>query len=175
MTSYTPCFFGNGINMACVPGTIVAYVGSSSPIGWRLCDGTVYDPVANSLLHKALGQPVDPKLPNLNAFFLRGSGIATTSRYNGGNVRDTQLDSIKQHTHPVTETPHTHNFKLLNQDRVDFSSALAFNRLLDQPNAFTYQTQAPETNYNNTKVDASGSSVETRPFCYGINFIIKLD
>lgn len=175
MTSYTPCFFGNAINMACVPGTIVAYVGSVSPIGWRLCDGTSYDSTANPLLHKALGNPTLTNLPNLNAFFLRGVGTATTStRYNGGNVRDIQLDDIKQHTHSVTETPHSHNYNQLNAQNVSFGSTLGLGRLT-APTTYTYQTQAPQTNYNGTKVDASGNAVETRPFCYGVNYIIKLD
>lgn len=174
MTSYTPCFFGNGINMACVPGTIVAYVGSVSPIGWRLCDGTSYDAGSNPLLHKALGEPVQANLPNLNAFFLRGSGTATTSSYNGGNVRDIQLDAIKQHTHPVSETSHSHDYNQLNAESVSFGSTLGLGRLTS-PTTYTYKTQAPQTNYNGTNVDPSGSNVETRPFCYGINYIIKLD
>lgn len=159
-------FLINGINATCLAGTIVAYVGIYPPIGWAMCDGSAYDAVANPFLDKALGYPTQKNLPNLNAFFLRGSETAPSNlNYQGGNVRSMNNDSIKSHNHTTSERNHSHGYYRL----VDISISYGDTQGLIGSGS---STTTDNTTIGVT-IDNTGES-ETRPFCYGINYIIKL-
>lgn len=159
-------YFINGINAVVLPGMIVPYVSIGSPIGWRICDGSAYDASNNPYLDAVLGNPVTKNLPNLNAYFLRGSGTASNVNYAAGSVRTFQTDAVKSHTHPITETPHTHTYR--------------FNPITDAADTSSRSGAAGTVTFDTgtTVVDISINSIgdiETRPYCYGVNYIIKMD
>lgn len=159
-------YFINSFNAVVMPGTIIPYVGSSAPNGWRICDGSSYNEITNPQLDIALGFPATKVLPNLNAYFIRGSGTASNPNYAAGAVRTFQADSMKSHTHPVIESNHTHTYD--------------FNPITDRANSGTRSGATATTTFNTTTtvVDISINPIggaETRPYCYGVNYIIKLD
>jgi len=132
------------------PGTIIAYLGNMPPDGWMLCDGqrittASFPDLANALNSTALTTII----PNLSGLFLRATGTSTiSSNYVGPSIRTIQSDSIKIHYHE-----------------------------------FTYDAATPagsggtrltlETGFEKGIQNAGGT--ETRPYCYGVNWIIKTD
>jgi len=133
------------------PGTIIAYLGTDVPNGWILCDGQRVERASFPQLGSALGVPdssLNIVIPNLSGLFLRGIGSYLT--YSGpSNVKDIQLDDLKSHNHD-----------------------------------FIYRNQTPAGgNATSTILEGAATSVttastgstETRPYCYGVNWIIKTD
>lgn len=162
MASLSAAYLEGGVNAVIMPGTIIAFPSDFVPPGWALCNGAAYNVSQNPILHEVLG--FSGVLPNLNAAFLRGSGTASNPNYVAGSVRTTQTDGFKWHTHPVSETPHTHPIVVPNSVRADFGS---------RTGGFTV-TRQTSTNTTGVTVNSTGDA-ETRPFCYGIYYIIKLD
>ena len=158
----------NGINASIMPGTIIPYIGSIAPRGWSLCDGSSYDNSINPLLNYAIGNPSIKKLPNLGAAFLRGSGISPIdASYNGETVRTFQNDTIKLHNHNITEREHSHGYEKNGTTRAN-----AANRLGGVPSLVP--THETTISYTGVTINSIGDD-ETRPYCYGINYIIKMD
>lgn len=144
--------FNNSASNAPV-GTIVAYVGTSAPSGWLICDGSSFVAGTYPDLYSFLGNVANT--PNLNGFFLRGIGNAPDIydvSYNGPpNVRGTQLDAIKDHTHTINWS---------NTQRDGGSSVASY---LDLPGGVT----------GDTNLNPIADGTETRPINYGIIWIIK--
>jgi microcystin-dependent protein len=163
MSSATSYLVKN-INATIFPGTILAYVGSTAPTGWAICNGGPYDSALNPKLNTALGNPVTKNLPNLNAFFLRGAGVKNT--HDGLTVRTVATDTIKSHTHTISETPHLHTYQLAGSSSTTASGAATTR---------TTTNTSLNTSASSANVTINSSGTETRPFCYGINYIIKLD
>jgi microcystin-dependent protein len=157
----------NGTNALIMPGTIIPYVGATAPNGWAICDGSGYSPYANPLLHAALGQqPSSPYLlPNLAGLFLRGSGFKDNIVYNGGTVRTFQSDDVKKHNHPITDGGHVHSY-----NRNKFSSAA---NTSTRPGGEDYINDWTDKSF--TGITLQNSGTRTIPYCYGVNYIIKLD
>lgn len=143
----------NGVPINAPVGTIVAYVSSSiNPDGWIPCDGSIIsDSNYPSLVTFLTGTTGTATLPNMNNYFLRGTGTVTTTSpsftYSGPNVRSVQSDSIRDHTHNI---PYTYNDK-------DGGGSVSVVRTIISGSTGT--------------TDLSGT--ETRPINYGIIWIIK--
>jgi len=109
-------------------GYIMAYIGTSdiiqytdfdnnSIVGWFICDGRAISQLIYNNLFSVIGKQFNNaetdnasfNLPDYRGAFLRGNG---TSFNNSDNVsaplNTSQFDSIKNHTHNIIETPHTH-------------------------------------------------------------------
>ena len=162
--SSTTSYLIKNVNATIFPGTILAYVGSTAPSGWAICNGGSYDAALNPKWNVALGNPTIKNLPNLNAFFLRGAGVNNT--HNGSTVRTQATDEIISHTHVVNETPHSHTYSFPGSSSTT-ASGVASTR--------TNTTTLLNTSASSANVSIVQSGSETRPFCYGINYIIKLD
>lgn len=132
------------------PGTIIAYLGTMPPDGWMLCDGQQFVNASFPNLANALGSTTaNTLLPNLSGLFLRATGTSTiNSNYVGPPIRETQFDSIKRHYHNFTYDAAT-------------------------PSGSGGTRYTLETGVENGIQTAGGT--ETRPYCYGVNWIIKTD
>jgi microcystin-dependent protein len=114
------------------PGSISAFAGINTPLGWLPCDGRIVSAADYPALFNALGtawgegdplEPNDFHLPDLRGMFLRGvndtktggfidpEAESRTAQAAGGNtgnaVGSVQTDQFRSHTHtrPHTRTP----------------------------------------------------------------------
>lgn len=109
--------YSDGVNMYLVdnvmpPGAIQAFGGTTAPFGWLLCDGTTYGTNAYPALFAAIkytwgGGGNAFSVPNLQGYFLRGSGTSAIDPDSPRAVGSTQSDLFKSHTH--TDSGHIHN------------------------------------------------------------------
>jgi microcystin-dependent protein len=165
-------------------GTIMAYIGSTAPAGWLLCDGSTFeDNATNARLKQLLGNSLTT--PNLNARYLRGTGTVTGREAIA--LRGTQDDTFKPHNHAagtlVNSTTGEHNH-----------SDGDWSRLLRANTQYTMQgtdNSTGEPNLNEAKVmlnagnhthtisgntadSGNATANETRVFAYGVTWIIKI-
>jgi len=135
-------------------GSIGAYLGSSDPDGWIICNGIVRTNGADGryngllLLNIGSGTTSNYTPPNLQAMFLRGTG--TNGSYSGPALNAQQTDTFKSHSHTLSNT-------------------------------FTFRGDAagsgsaPTTNWNATpSATSTTGGTETRPVNIGVYWIIKL-
>ncbi len=175
-------------------GTIMAYIGTNAPEGWLLCDGNSFpDNVYYAQLKALLG---GTNTPNLAARYLRGTGVQEGR--GGIALKGTQYDEVRQHAHGVslnttTNGNHEHNpgngfTKLLRADNrywVNWGSTSSTNATnptiagslnvyesANLPFAGDHQHQV----IGNTASagSADGTYGDTRPYSYGVNYIIKI-
>ena len=167
-------------------GTIMAYIGATAPEGWLLCNGASFpDNVTNAKLRELLGSF---NTPNLTARYLRGVGTVNVGEINqrgGITLMGTQWDEIRPHAHNVNLTTnstgsHSHNTGFSNDD-YNGNGGTNKNGLEDDtttPNNRTLPTDAngnhSHTVTGNTANFGSVEANETRPFSYGVNYIIKI-
>jgi len=104
----------------CPPGTLVAYMGTTAPDGWLLCQGQSVSRTLYNNLYTVIGNASGSadtasfNVPDLRGRFLRGvdgsagrdpdSGTRTAMNPGGntGNlVGSVQVDALKSHTHTV--------------------------------------------------------------------------
>jgi microcystin-dependent protein len=107
MSSFTE----NGISVVPPIGSIMAYMGRTSPDGWIICDG---EPVYNTdskyqeLIDMGIGSVSGTNYytpPDLKGCFLQQGTVGTT----GGNSTATLSEAnMPSHTHTVTIPDHTH-------------------------------------------------------------------
>ena len=88
-------------------GLILAYVGSSAPTGWQLCDGT---PCKTDDLKAALGAA---NVPDLRGSFVQGVAPAGVGVTGGSDLVSLTAANQPNHTHPVSGSdaqtlPHQH-------------------------------------------------------------------
>lgn len=87
------------------PGTIIFSRENNEPPGWAMCNGRIYDPVQHPELHKALGSPPTPELPNLQGFILAGKGAVYSgnilSEVPNGSISETLTLEQCVHEHPT--------------------------------------------------------------------------
>ena len=108
MSSFTK----NGISVVPPIGSIMAYLGTTSPDGWILCNGMAvnntdskYQELINMGIGSESGDNYTP--PNLNGYFLQQTG--STVGDTGGNSTATLSEAnMPSHTHTVTIPDHTH-------------------------------------------------------------------
>jgi microcystin-dependent protein len=164
-------------------GTIMAYIGSTAPTGWLLCNGSTFDDNAtNAKLKELLGSTTTP---NLNARYLRGTGSVTGKE--AISLRGTQDDSFKPHNHGVSLNTfgaggHSHDVYYYNDDYNNGggSSYRGLNRDANE-NTSTLRTYSTSSvaNHEHSIIGSTGNSGnsaagETRVFAYGVTWIIKI-
>jgi len=177
-------------------GTIMAYIGTTAPTGWLLCDGGSFaDNAYYAQLKTLLG---GLNTPNLNARYLRGTGVQEGR--GGIALKGTQYDELRQHVHGVSITTtsngsHEHNAgngynQLLRADNrywtnwSSTSSATATNPPQDPQNRVNVYDHASvpsagdHTHLVSGNTASAGSSDgiygDTRPYSYGVTWIIKI-
>jgi microcystin-dependent protein len=165
-------------------GTIMAYIGSTAPAGWLLCDGSTFDDNAtNARLKQLLGNSLTT--PNLNARYLRGTG--TVSGREAIALRGTQDDTFKPHNHVVNLTTnetgvHYHDIYAFSGGNMTPQLGRSLRTTVEAPPADNNDAPYGTTNngaHTHTvsgNTDNSGNSTvnETRVFSYGVNWIIKI-
>lgn len=164
-------------------GTIMAYIGTTAPAGWLLCDGSaIADNAATARLRELLGATTTP---NLNARYLRGTGIQEGR--GGIALKGTQYDELRQHVHGVNLTTttagnHSHTTAFSNDD-YNLSGGSQTNgtgRDANTANGVTLPTNTTgdHTHQVTGNTASAGSSDatygDTRPYSYGVNWIIKI-
>lgn len=177
-------------------GTIMAYIGTNAPEGWLLCNGASFpDNIANAKLRELLGSF---NTPNLNARYLRG--IGEQEGRGGITLKGTQYDELRQHAHSVNITTNTtgdHNHDVNGDSKImrrDGKYWVKWNST--SAGTYTDAPEAPYTNrinvYDNDQMvtrgahshtvigntastgSSDGTYGDTRPYSYGVNYIIKI-
>ena len=177
-------------------GTIMAFIGSTAPAGWLICDGSSFpDNVYYAQLKSLLG---GTNTPNLAARYLRGTGVQEGR--GGIGLKGTQYDELRQHAHAVNITTTTNG-------NHEHNAGNGFNKLLRADNRFwvnwgstssgtaTNPGQDPQNRanvYDNANLPSAGDHThqvtgntasagsadgvygDTRPYSYGVNWIIKI-
>lgn len=91
-------------------GVIQAYMGTTAPDGWLLCDGATFDTDAYPKLYAVLGKNT---VPDLREVTLKGIGTnAQGAAHNAVTLGAFQDDRNKAHSHTMAHThsmAHTHN------------------------------------------------------------------
>jgi len=165
-------------------GTIMAFIGTTAPEGWLLCNGASFaDNAANAKLRELLGSF---NTPNLTARYLRGTG---TSEGRGGlGLKEFQYDEFRPHNHSVNLNTygagsHNHETYFTNDDYNNGGGTFANGLTKDaNSNAGTnnkvYNTSTVgnhEHGISGNTGDAGNTTTnETRPYSYGVNYIIKI-
>jgi hypothetical protein len=174
----------------------MAFVGETAPEGWLLCNGASFaDNPANAKLRELLGSF---NTPNLNARYLRGIGVQEGR--GGITLKGTQYDELRQHSHGVDITTttaglHDHNAgdeftKILRRDgRYWVTEGAASGSNWSTPNSqpgnrinvFDNRDMAQSGSHTHqvtgSTVSAGSSDAtygDTRPYSYGVNWIIKI-
>jgi microcystin-dependent protein len=168
-------------------GTIMAYVGTTAPAGWLLCDGAaIPDNVYHAQLRTLLGSA---NVPDLRGMFLRGAGSGNLSNSNGvtrlgPNLKQVQIDAYQQHLHGISLTTseigdHNHNnggFNLLLQNNGQHTATNFDNS--SEPNILNasgyIQPSGRHTHTVSGNTQNSPASVQTHPINYGVLYIIKI-
>jgi len=162
----------------------MAFLGTIDPNGWVICDGqssnnsvarSNADGKYNNLIAAGIGSGTvnsgNYTPPNYCAAFLRGTGTSPTLNRNvGPSINTSQRDEIEDHFHnanfmytTMTNTGASNPVIIPGSGGTNTGSLFA---LTDTGN--NGQTQ-------NTQLAAGGFSVkETRPYNYGVNWILKL-
>jgi microcystin-dependent protein len=164
-------------------GTIMAFIGTTAPEGWLLCNGASFaDNAANAKLKELLG---GLNTPNLNARYLRG--IGEQEGRGGITLKGTQYDELRQHSHGVnlnttTTGNHSHVTYFSNDDYnlsggtstngTGKDTNLSNNKTLETNTAGDHQHQVIDNTASAGSSD--GTYGDTRPYSYGVNYIIKI-
>ena len=188
-TEFTP---HNGIIPALqwpVPtGSVMAYIMPTAPVGWLICDGAEILRESYKHLFSVIGTTFGAgdgnltfKLPDYRGAFLRGASTGTNG-YSGPDLNQYQTDSLGQHNHTavstVTDPGHNHTQFTVNDD---FNCSGSYPNY-DTPSFPNYDSTGSKTwsniNSRTTGVTVSTSigntgTDETRPYNYGIHWIIK--
>ena len=193
-------FYQNNIAVFPPCGSVIGFFGTFDPSGWVIADGnsrTNTNNMYSNLASLGIGSintftnTYTP--PNFQGAFLRGIG---TSGINGAYVGPITVNSyqdmgIMQHGHTVTDSQHSHIVNNLDTTSKDVTQAVAYNSFNDSFSGDT-SVNVPKLNAANTGssnnsstgITIGNSSVttsetyyttnETRPFNYGVNWIIKI-
>jgi microcystin-dependent protein len=156
----------------CPPGTVVAYMGTTAPAGWLLCNGASVSRSTYASLYAVIGNASGSadvnsfNVPDFRGRFLRGwdnaigrdpDRASRTAMATGGNAGDAigsiQTDAIQSHTHAYN-TPTTAN--------------------RDGGTGATYTNRESTVSSTTGAVSAGArTSTETRPINAYVNYIIK--
>jgi hypothetical protein len=165
-------------------GTIMAYIGSTAPTGWLLCNGSTFDDNAtNAKLKELLGSTTTP---NLNARYLRGTGTVTGRE--AITLKGTQDDSFREHNHGVgslvTNETGSHNhsdgdWSRLMKNGFNYTMGGGTDNSNGEPSLNEAKVMVNAGNHTHTisgtTANAGNATVnETRVFSYGVTWIIKI-
>jgi hypothetical protein len=184
----------NGISANPPAGSIAPYLGTNNPPGWVICDGVTQgnggDGRYNNLIYMGIGlgnYNGNYTPPNFKGAFLRGTGTSSINgAYVGPNLKTAQDMASLAHTH--TGDSHKHNTVSGgtacyavpsggNNDVTTTGVDGTWNQVnlrnsgLDLKTANTSTSQSSMTN---TSVTTTTNNSDTSPYCYGVNWIIKL-
>jgi hypothetical protein len=175
-------------------GSLSAYVASSDPIGWVICDGVVRtnnsDGKYNNLASLGIGTggsgTSNYTPPNLKGSFLRGIGTASNTNYSGATFKSFQGQQLVNHGHPIG----SHSHKTISNATTYYSVAVNVsgnNTVNDIDNTTgevncinsalllnTASTGARNLTTGNSVASGVAIGSETRPYNYGVNWILKL-
>ncbi len=151
-------------------GFVYAYVGSTAPDGWLLCDGSAVDRITYEDLFNVIGTTYGIgdgsttfNLPDYRGQFLRGAGthgsqtMANGTAYNGGSLGDYEEDGFQPHDHL-----HWRQYDYSNESGTDYSCA---------NNKWTSRWMDAIGSYSD--YDTPRIKYETKPTSYSVNYIIK--
>jgi microcystin-dependent protein len=169
-------------------GLVIAYTGSNDPAGWLMCDGRSLSKTTYANLFSIIGVQFGSadaatfKIPNYKGAFLRGTGS------NGINIAPalnaSQSDAVQNHTHHMHDPGHAHGGRTNVVDNFGVRGPLQDVSAAGKSRADYYNSHG----YANRgiTVDGAGTGVrcdwmrdgrtadETRPYNYGVNWIIKI-
>ena len=185
----------NGISANPPAGSIAPYLGTNNPPGWVICDGVTQgnggDGRYNNLIYMGIGSGNyygNYTPPNFKGAFLRGTGTSSiNSAYAGPSLKTAQDMASLAHTH----TADAHNHKTIDSTKNGWAVPYAGDRQVS-----VRDTDGAGSEYNlvNGGIDlsttvtglatsymtnlsvhtAEKSGVDTSPYCFGVNWIIKL-
>ena len=182
-------------------GTIFASAAhTTDPSGYVIADGIERtngeDGRYNNLIDLTIGLGILTKNAasytpiNLKAAFLRSAGSQTiTNSYSGPAIKNYQHTAIEKHSHTGSSVIHTHKNRSIEDSLPNNTSGAIGIGMINGSNTEegTNSDQNNEMNvfnlYDVALVQASaqdghtntfGSGTETAPFCYGVNWLIKL-
>jgi len=159
-------------------GSIMPFVGTTAPAGWVICDGGSLTSVPGAAA--LIGLLGANNAPNLQGMFLRGTGVSPLNNQAGTALNTTQDDAFQQHTHSNNLSinnggSHSHSINVTQSPRVGASGSgqAAADYVI---NGNTTSTAGNHNHGISGSVGNanSGTSTETRPVNYGVNYIIKL-
>ncbi len=171
------------------PGSIIAYTMETAPIGWLICDGSAVNRVIYAALFSVIGTTFGSgdgqftfNLPDYRGAFLRGSGAHASNGFSGPDVNTSQTDATRSHTHDtnVYDPGHTHTQTSAN-DNFDNNSAYPSGSGVNPKPSYAQYDNGTRTwdntiNSNTTGITVtieSTGSTETRPYNYGVVWLIK--
>jgi hypothetical protein len=191
------CFIPSGSVLAYIGSSSV------DPPGWVIANGSARtnSTIYNGLVTLSIGSRDGNGIytpPNLNAAFLRGNG--TNGNYVGSTLLTQQSHALQNHTHTASQPAHSHTTNPPSNTGDGTSSSFAYGLVkCVGPNNYPANsvTEDSTTNadnydmnvdyyagllikdetpgiavYENTNTYSNAS--ETRPFSYGVVWIIKL-
>jgi hypothetical protein len=153
----------SSVSISPPPGSVIAYMGTSDPDGWIICNGTQRNNGAdgryNNLIAMGIGSgsanASNYTPPNYKGAFLRGTGTGSDVSNVGPTLGSSQSDAIRLHNHAI-QYPFNTRSAVAEGSNFDYFSPSGTN--FTNPDYYTTQT----------------GSTETRPYNYGVNWIIKL-
>jgi hypothetical protein len=189
---FTETFGTENVSVSTPAGSVAPFLGAIDPSGWVIADGAGRPNtfgLYNDLLSIGVGSELNNVYypPNFKGAFLRGTG--TSGGYAGPSLNQSQFHATQTHNHFITDPGHTHG---------------ATNAVPGGPNVpygditvvYTNVKNVGGASGSNTKnqllpngtgisIDDSSSTIvnsinryadtnETRPYNYGVNWIIKL-
>lgn len=177
----------------CPTGSIIAYIMPTSPYGWLICDGSEINRSQFQSLFNVIGTTFGEgdgiytfNLPDYRGAFLRGAGNNGNTNHNGPSLNQSQNDNLGTHNHRATSTVsdsgHSHTQTTINDDFNNTGGNYGGNYTTPSYPSYDNGLNKTWTNTINSSVtnitvstttDLCGNSVETRPYNYGINWIIK--
>jgi microcystin-dependent protein len=171
---------------------------TTDPPGYVIANGVARTDGGTDLKYSALlalsigtGTNANYTPPNLQGSFLRSSGSQTIGQlYTGSTFKSFQHNQIQVHTHTGSSSAHTHATSSTATNAYDASAGkiglAVVNGLAteatnnsndnDQVNVFkvfdvSFSVAASQSI---TVADSGNNANETAPFCYGVNWLIKL-
>jgi len=171
-------------------GSIAPYLYSFEPEGWIFCDGvqrTNTDNRYNTLISLGIGSGTPGNSytpPTLNAAFLRGTGTDSTSTYSGPSLKAFQEQQIIDHGHSFGNHAHTtvdSTTKSYGLAVTGKNTGRGFDATVNEYNIRNNWLKLNDATTTSVQLTAETYSVrnptggdETRPYNYGVNWILKL-
>ena len=167
-------------------GMIMAWVSSTAPTGWLICNGAIVSRTTYGALFAVIGTTFGVgdgsttfKIPDYKGAFLRGTGtneVSGYTNYTGSAINTAQSHATQTHKHDITDSGHAHMQYVsanANSGGTGIRQDWDFDANGLTPYAQNINTGTATTNIvikdSTTSVDPN----ETRPFNYAINWVIK--
>ena len=152
----------------------MAWVTNTAPTGWLICNGNTILRSTYSNLFAVIGiiygsgdGSTTFKIPDYRGAFLRGSGTNGLSGFTTytGTLNTAQKHATQEHTHPFT----TDFASFFNESGVQSNKVAGGSGLAE---SFGFRLSGTTGNPN-TNTTILTDVNESRPFNYGINWVIK--